>query len=47
MVTCDECQINPIKGLRYKCSYCEDYDLCRNCYKKDGHKHPFIKFKEP
>lgn len=29
---CDGCHMNPIRGLRFSCSGCEDYDLCENCY---------------
>ena len=30
-VICDGCQLNPIKGLRFKCDVCPDYDLCQQC----------------
>lgn len=36
--------MHPIKGDRYTCLDCEDYDLCENCYNfKDElhHKHTF------
>ena len=40
-VTCDGCGQNPLRGLRFKCSVCDDYDLCRNCYRNresiEGH----------
>jgi len=29
-VTCDGCD-KPIKGYRYKCVVCDDYDLCSSC----------------
>jgi tRNA G26 N,N-dimethylase Trm1 len=30
---CDECITkDPIRGLRYHCKECEDYDLCESCY---------------
>ena len=32
-VTCDGCGINPMRGLRFKCGQCPDYDLCRTCYR--------------
>lgn len=30
-VTCDECGMSPIIGVRFKCSTREDFDLCANC----------------
>jgi len=35
-VTCDGCEANPIKGIRYKCNNCPNYDLCQQCYNKGG-----------
>ena len=32
-VKCDCCQMQPLKGLRFKCDTCHDYDLCLNCFK--------------
>eukprot|EP01022_Parablepharisma_sp_SALTPOND_P014557 TRINITY_DN1992_c0_g1_i1.p1 TRINITY_DN1992_c0_g1~~TRINITY_DN1992_c0_g1_i1.p1 ORF type:complete len:599 (+),score=27.62 TRINITY_DN1992_c0_g1_i1:108-1799(+) len=47
-VSCDGCQMNPIKGIRYKCAACPNYDLCESCEEKGVHKeHTFIKIKEP
>ena len=42
---CDGCGMLPIEGYRYKCSICEDYNLCENCEERIGkkHDHPFIK----
>ena len=31
-IHCKSCNQNPIKGLRFKCMHCADYDLCFNCY---------------
>ena len=42
-VMCDGCGMLPLKGWRYKCSICDDYNLCENCEEKTGHNHPFIK----
>ena len=42
-VMCDGCGMLPIKGWRYKCSICDDYNLCENCEEKIGHNHPFLK----
>ncbi|KAH9495559.1 E3 ubiquitin-protein ligase mib1 [Bulinus truncatus] len=46
-VVCDECNENGIKGLRWKCSVCPNYDLCSSCYNKDKHSlsHSFLSFK--
>merc|ERR1712236_43171 len=30
-VTCDSCEKTPIKGYRYKCVVCDDFDLCGIC----------------
>ena len=46
---CDGCGADPIKGIRYKCAYCDDFDFCNNCEKTENHDfdHPFIKIKNP
>jgi hypothetical protein len=30
-IACDVCEMNHIKGERFKCLICPDYDLCGNC----------------
>ena len=30
-IKCEKCGINPIQGIRYKCSICENYNLCELC----------------
>lgn len=48
-VVCDGCG-NGIVGIRYKCSVCDDYDLCQTCEAKGGiHEpnHPFLKIAKP
>jgi hypothetical protein len=46
-VQCDGCQMFPIKGARYKCTVCHDYDLCSSCEAKNVHDptHPLLKLK--
>jgi len=34
---CNECQLVPIKGLRFKCNVCDTYDLCITCMEKGIH----------
>ena len=42
-VTCDECGLSPIVGVRYKCSVREDYDLCETCESQNTQPYPMIK----
>jgi hypothetical protein len=46
-VTCDGCNVFPIVGTRYKCSVCDDFDLCGTCEARGFHppNHPLIKYK--
>jgi len=46
-VTCDSCQRCPITGIRYKCSVCNNYDLCEDCERagKHNHSHPMLKIR--
>ena len=41
---CDECK-KPLKEgkIKYECKTCEDYTLCKKCYKKKGHEHQMKK----
>jgi hypothetical protein len=46
-VSCDgdECGVSPIKGIRFKCATCKDFDLCAVCHAKpDVHDaaHTFV-----
>lgn len=38
-VTCDGCGMHPLKGPRFKCLTCPDYDLCGQCFAKRGTVH--------
>ena len=42
---CDVCKMHPIKGIRYHCLECKDYDLCEKCEEKVNHEHPLYKIK--
>ena len=42
-IMCDGCGMLPMTGWRYKCSICDDYNLCENCEERICHNHPFIK----
>ena len=38
-IKCENCLINPIVGARFKCSLCENYNLCVNCEEKNSYLH--------
>ena len=44
-ISCNKCRINPIKGIRYKCGICYNFDFCENCEKNYGkeHGHPMLR----
>lgn len=46
-ISCKACNINPLKGIRYKCSVCPNFDLCQKCEDifSINHNHPFIKIR--
>ena len=48
-IKCNNCGMNNIIGVRYKCIHCENYNLCQNCELKDCHDidHILIKIKNP
>mmetsp|Transcript_8491 Transcript_8491/g.8406 ORF Transcript_8491/g.8406 Transcript_8491/m.8406 type:complete len:233 (+) Transcript_8491:86-784(+) len=46
-VYCDGCGETPLRGPRFQCTVCEDYDLCEVCEGLIPHDHPFLKVKNP
>jgi len=46
-VTCDGCE-GPVRGKRYKCVTCPDYDLCETCEGKNLHpEHNLLRITAP
>jgi len=49
-VLCDGCGVTPIRGVRYKCASCPDFDLCEACEAKGVHAatgHMLLKIRVP
>ncbi|KAL6055222.1 Next to BRCA1 gene 1 protein [Balamuthia mandrillaris] len=48
-ITCDNCGQCPIRGNRFKCGNCDDFDLCEACEANHNHRgdHLFIKIRRP
>ena len=48
-VQCNNCNENPIRGIRYRCVNCTDYDLCEQCEAMQMHPktHLFYKIRIP
>ncbi|ORZ14545.1 hypothetical protein BCR42DRAFT_452305 [Absidia repens] len=48
-ITCNKCAVSPIRGIRYKCANCVDFDLCDMCEasNKHTHTHVFLKIRIP
>ncbi|KAL2755750.1 hypothetical protein ACRALDRAFT_2136175 [Sodiomyces alcalophilus JCM 7366] len=46
---CNSCNMIPIRGIRYRCANCADFDLCENCEAQGVHNksHIFYKIKVP
>lgn len=38
-VGCDKCSEYPLCGQRFKCTQCENYDLCTSCRDSEAHEH--------
>lgn len=38
-VSCDGCCEYPVRGLRWKCQTCPDFDFCNECFKSDRDQH--------
>ncbi|KAF2084474.1 hypothetical protein K490DRAFT_21189, partial [Saccharata proteae CBS 121410] len=48
-ITCDGCSVTPIRGIRWRCTNCVDFDLCSDCEATNIHPktHIFQKVKIP
>lgn len=48
-ITCNHCNTSPVRGIRYKCANCPDFDLCEGCEGLGVHlsNHVFIKVRIP
>lgn len=44
--SCNNCK-RQLGETRYHCSQCDDFDLCVQCYQRDGHLHPMDKVDLP
>ena len=41
-ILCDRCKCQGIQGARYRCTTCDDYDLCERCYYNGSQRHEHI-----
>ena len=48
-IKCNNCNAFPIIGCRYKCTICEDFNICEGCEKSMGanHSHHLLKINSP
>ncbi|KAI9032836.1 hypothetical protein CLU79DRAFT_830671 [Phycomyces nitens] len=48
-ITCNKCSTTPVRGVRYKCANCIDFDLCEMCEGSHNHfnTHVFLKIRIP
>jgi len=44
-VTCDQCGVSPIVGIRYKCTVRDNFDLCERCERSMEQPYPLIKIR--
>lgn len=46
---CSECRAEPIYGMCWKCTSCDDVCICSVCYFRDKHStdHAFIRYTTP
>jgi Zinc finger, ZZ type len=44
-VSCNSCNMLPIRGIRYRCSNCPDYDLCEQCEAMQVHPKTHLLYK--
>ena len=46
-ISCNNCQMQDIHGIRYKCANCDNYNLCEKCEKLNNHdiSHILIKIR--
>jgi len=45
-VACDGCGVEPIKGIRYKCSIRKNFDLCSLCEERLPNEYPMLKIRK-
>ena len=48
-IKCNLCGTNNIRGIRYKCSICDNYNLCEKCEENSNHDedHILLKLRKP
>lgn len=46
-VTCDGCLTTPVRGIRYKCAVCPNFDYCEKCWQGNEHLHAFYAIRNP
>ncbi|KAK3587573.1 hypothetical protein CHS0354_004863 [Potamilus streckersoni] len=44
-IQCTSCSVNPIRGMRWSCTDCNNVELCTKCYMNDKHNtnHGFVR----